>query len=797
MVGIKCIDAHAADILVLLDGSGSVGPIGFQRALEFVNKLVDAFSIGPTATQMALVLFPGYSGAVSNIFNFNTHSTGYPGAVSTIFNFNTHSTAYALKNAVSSTGFPSGGENIPAALNHAETMFRNSSYGHRPSAKSIVILMTDGGTPDITPSVNAANSLKSRGVTVYTAGVGDGVQEDELRQVASNPGYYFNARNYSALENIRGPLTDSACTDMERCVCFNGGNCSVGNFGIKCACPAIYTGFFCEKPICEDPPCSRYGTCVVSGANWQCVCNPGYTDTRCTTDIDECSSSPCINGTCVDRINYFFCRCSPGFTGTICNIDINECDPNPCENGGSCTDLVNAFSCQCVPGYTGSACEININECASDLCENGGTCIDWVNKFSCDCPPRYYGTYCETGICQPSVADLVFILDSSLSQTEQNFNKQLDFIDKFISHIVIGENDFQVAVVTFSTTAKIEFFLEQYRDNTTLKEAVRNITFKPGATYTDKGLLAAKQVFQNQIRPYGKTAKRYAFVLTDGMSTEREKTKSAANELRGIVNRVISIGIGSEVSHSELLAIASMDLQNNRKYVYSVDNFNALYTVVKDLVKLACEECVWTTSSDILFVLDTSPSLHVNDFQMGLDAITYLIHKTTQMETVNNTVRVGLLTYGGEFKFIRSMNAKETKAVFLSSLQMLTQPLGVCNTNNDDCIATDLGNALEYSRLQVFGEISESSKETRRIVILLTDGTQKINEHVNEELHKIKTDNISLYSVALGQKADIGNLKKIVGDPALVFSLYDKYTLGVLDALTTEFFSSSCKLSNE
>jgi hypothetical protein len=70
-----------------------------------VNKLVDAFSIGPTATQMALVLFPGYSGAVSNIFNFNTHSTGYSGAVSTIFNFNTHSTAYALKNAVSSTGY--------------------------------------------------------------------------------------------------------------------------------------------------------------------------------------------------------------------------------------------------------------------------------------------------------------------------------------------------------------------------------------------------------------------------------------------------------------------------------------------------------------------------------------------------------------------------------------------------------------------------------------------------------------------------------------------------------------------
>ena len=46
---------------------------------------------------------------------------------------------------------------------------------------------------------------------------------------------------------------------------------------------------------------------------------------------------------------------------TIINIfffqDINECSSSPCMNGGTCDDKINQYTCSCAPGYEGSRCD--------------------------------------------------------------------------------------------------------------------------------------------------------------------------------------------------------------------------------------------------------------------------------------------------------------------------------------------------------------------------------------------------------------------------------------------------------
>ena len=44
-------------------------------------------------------------------------------------------------------------------------------------------------------------------------------------------------------------------------------------------------------------------------------------------------------------------------TQSLIFSDINECSSNPCLNGGSCSDQVNGYVCSCAAGYTGLWCE--------------------------------------------------------------------------------------------------------------------------------------------------------------------------------------------------------------------------------------------------------------------------------------------------------------------------------------------------------------------------------------------------------------------------------------------------------
>ncbi|XP_033113935.1 fibropellin-3-like [Anneissia japonica] len=167
--------------------------------------------------------------------------------------------------------------------------------------------------------------------------------------------------------------------------------------------------FRCGEPIdeCASSPCLNGGTCNDLQNAFECVCVNGYEGARCEIETNECASNPCQNGgQCLDLIGLYFCNCPLGYLGVNCETDNNECSSNPCVNG-NCQDNVNAFLCICFAGYRGTTCQIDINECASSPCQNGGTCIDQVNGYQCQCPFGYIGQFCQTGIIFNTDFDLI------------------------------------------------------------------------------------------------------------------------------------------------------------------------------------------------------------------------------------------------------------------------------------------------------------------------------------------------------------------------------------------------------
>lgn len=45
----------------------------------------------------------------------------------------------------------------------------------------------------------------------------------------------------------------------------------------------------------------------------------GILSSLINADIDECESSPCVQGNCTDQVNGYLCKCIPGYIGVNCD----------------------------------------------------------------------------------------------------------------------------------------------------------------------------------------------------------------------------------------------------------------------------------------------------------------------------------------------------------------------------------------------------------------------------------------------------------------------------------------------
>ena len=129
--------------------------------------------------------------------------------------------------------------------------------------------------------------------------------------------------------------------------------------------------FFSELDIneCASTPCENGGTCVDKVNGFSCKCVAGFTGANCETGRKQwnhvslartmmCAFS-IVNSITQQVSLVTFCSYFAPFTFS----DINECSSSPCLNGGTCTDGINSFSCECYPGYTGKNCETGKHSC--------------------------------------------------------------------------------------------------------------------------------------------------------------------------------------------------------------------------------------------------------------------------------------------------------------------------------------------------------------------------------------------------------------------------------------------------
>ncbi|XP_031429590.1 collagen alpha-1(XIV) chain isoform X2 [Clupea harengus] len=189
-----CSTSSVADIVILVDGSWSIGRLNFRLVRNFLESLVTAFDVDINKTRIGLAQYSGDP-------RIEWHLNAFP-------------TKETVMDAVKNLPYKGGNTLTGLALTYVlENSFKTES-GARNGVPKIGILITDGKSQD--DVIPPAQSLRDAGIELFAIGVKN-ADENELQSIASPPlnTHVYNVADFNIMSSIVEGLTRIVCERVE------------------------------------------------------------------------------------------------------------------------------------------------------------------------------------------------------------------------------------------------------------------------------------------------------------------------------------------------------------------------------------------------------------------------------------------------------------------------------------------------------------------------------------------------------------------------------------------------------
>uniref|UniRef100_A0A669E6G3 VWFA domain-containing protein n=1 Tax=Oreochromis niloticus TaxID=8128 RepID=A0A669E6G3_ORENI len=182
-----------ADIIFLVDGSGSIKKEQFKSMQTFMASVVTQTTVGENLTRFGVIL---YSDAANSSFTLNEiYSKG--------------KVLEALQQLIQ----PQGGTYTGAALAYSLQYF-NAKHGGRREIRvpQILMVITDGAAQDRDRLKAESDALRKNGVTVISIGVKDADRKELETMAGDDTSKVFFVDNFEGLETLYKKISPALCT---------------------------------------------------------------------------------------------------------------------------------------------------------------------------------------------------------------------------------------------------------------------------------------------------------------------------------------------------------------------------------------------------------------------------------------------------------------------------------------------------------------------------------------------------------------------------------------------------------
>ncbi|EPQ06122.1 Collagen alpha-6(VI) chain [Myotis brandtii] len=556
-----------ADIMFLVDSSGSIGLDNFIKMKTFMKSLVSKSQIGADRVQVGVVQFS----------DINKEE----------FQLNRYISQSEISDAIDRMPHIGQTTMTGSALTFVSQYF-SPTKGARANVRKFLILITDGEAHDIVK--DPAVALRQEGIIIYSVGV-FGSNVTQLEEISGRPDMVFYVENFDILQHIEDDLVFGICSPREECkrievldvvfVIDSSGSINYDEYGImkdfminlvKKADVGKNQVRFGAMKYADDPEVLFYldeldtKLEVISALqNDQPI--GGNTYTAEALDFSDHMFTEARGSRLHRGVPQVLIVITDGESHDTAKLNatakalrdkgilvlaVGIEGANPVELLAMAGSRDKYFFVETFGGLKGIYSDVSASVCNSSQVD-----------------------------CEIEKVDLVFLMDGSNSIHEDDFKKMKAFLASIVQDFDVRANRVRIGAAQFSHTYRPEFPLGTFVGKKEISLQIENIQQIFGYTHIGAALQMVGQFFRPDMGSRINTGTpQVLLVLTDGQS--QDEVAQAAEDLRHKGIDIYSVGIGN-VDDQQLIQITGTASKK-----LTVDNFDELQKVKKRIIRNIC-----------------------------------------------------------------------------------------------------------------------------------------------------------------------------------------------------------------